>query len=76
MTHSCRAIMTVMGQTDVAVYRYGVLSGPGDVNIWYIRSSDDTFLSRRLGRNGFLNSTYRCPPTMTGTGKPIWRLMI
>jgi hypothetical protein len=58
------------GKTDLAVYRYGVLSGPGDVNISYIRrSSDDSFLSKQLGRNGFFEFDVPVPADYDGDGK-------
>jgi hypothetical protein len=58
------------GTTDVAVYRFGILSSPGDVNTWYIRrSSDNAFLARQLGRNGFFVFDVPAPADYDGDGK-------
>ncbi len=61
------------GRTDVAVYRYGTLvidRTPIADNTWYIlRSSDNTFLIRQLGKNATSEADVSAPADYDGDGK-------
>jgi hypothetical protein len=61
------------GRTDVAVYRYGTLvidRTPIADNTWYIlRSSDNTFLIRQLGKNATFEADVSAPADYDGDGK-------